>query len=131
MCIYPEGTIGDIDTSPGDDDGVFDGLRGNVDTEEGSVSVICHLDVDGETLRILKEQTPPQHLRSQCASLSTEEPVENTSADHLRTCLRTRVQKNPQPEDLVFADVSNVSSDVSGDDSELWSLMKEEDFYLR
>lgn len=96
MCVYPEGTAGDIDISPGDDDGVFDGLGGNVDTEEGSVSVICHLDVDGETLRILKQQTHPQHQRSQCASLSTEEQVENTSADYLRRCLRTGVQKNPQ-----------------------------------
>lgn len=59
VCIYPEGTVGDIDISPGDDDGVFDGLRGDVDTEEGSVSVVCNLDVDGETLGILKTATPP------------------------------------------------------------------------
>lgn len=91
MCLYPEGTVGDIDISPGDDDGVFDGLSGDVDAEEGSVSVIRLLDVDGGTLRILKQQSHPQQLQSQCATLSTEEQVENMSADHLK-----RVQKNPQ-----------------------------------
>lgn len=50
---YPEGTVGDVDLSPGDNDGVFDGLGGNVDTEEGAVSVLCDLDVDGEALCIL------------------------------------------------------------------------------
>lgn len=56
MCFHPEGTVGSVDISPGDDDGVFDGLGGKVDTEEGSISVIRHLDVEGQTLGVLKQQ---------------------------------------------------------------------------
>lgn len=72
---YPEGTVGDADIGPGDDDGVFDGLSGNVDAEEGPVSVVGHLDVDGETLGVLKQQTaqtqtPPAH------NLSAEERLQ-------------------------------------------------------
>lgn len=51
--LYPEGAAGDVDFAPGDDDGVFDGFGGNVDTEVGAVSVICDLDVDGETFGVL------------------------------------------------------------------------------
>lgn len=54
--FYPEGAVGDVDLAPGDDDGVFDGFGGNVNTEEGAVSVIGDLDVDGETFCVLKHQ---------------------------------------------------------------------------
>lgn len=57
MFFYPEGAVGNIDFTPGDDDGVFDGFGGNVNTEVRAVSVICDLYVDGETLCILKAQT--------------------------------------------------------------------------
>lgn len=50
----PEGAVRDVDFPPGDDDGVFDGFSGNVNTEEGAVSIICHLDVNGETFCVLK-----------------------------------------------------------------------------
>ena len=53
---YPEGAVGHIDVPPGDDDGVFDGFSGNVNTEEGAVSIISDLDVDGETLSVLKHK---------------------------------------------------------------------------
>lgn len=114
MCVYPEGTVGDVDISPGDDDGVFDGLLGDVDTEEGSVSVVCNLDVDGEALGILKTATPP-HQQSQCASLGE---------DTCRSSQDTFEDKRPEeptetPEQLVSADVSNVSLDVSGGDPEV------------
>lgn len=49
LSFYPEGAVGNIDVTPGDDDGVFYGLGGNVDTEEGSVAIVCDLDVDGVT----------------------------------------------------------------------------------
>ena len=51
---YPEGAAGHVDLSPGDDQGVFDGLAGDVHTQEGAVAVVGDLDVDGEALRILR-----------------------------------------------------------------------------
>lgn len=113
MCFYPEGTVGNVDISPGDDDGVFDGLGGNVDTEEGSISVIRHLDVEGEPLGVLKQQRHANicgHRVSSCAL-----------KNRLRTRVRTHEQKKPQTtaEDRVSADVSNVSLDVPGQDSQL------------
>lgn len=33
---------------------MFDGLGGNIDAEICAVTVICDLDVDGETFRVLK-----------------------------------------------------------------------------
>lgn len=49
LSFYPEGAVGNTDVTPGDDDGVFYWLSRNVDTEEGSVAVVCDLDVDGVT----------------------------------------------------------------------------------
>ncbi len=57
LLVYPEGAVGNADIAPGDDDGVFDGFGGNVNTEEGAVAVICDLNVNGETLCVLKTQT--------------------------------------------------------------------------
>ncbi len=48
VSSHPEWTVGNIDLSPGDDDSVFDGLGGYVDTEICAVAIICDLDVDGE-----------------------------------------------------------------------------------
>lgn len=48
---------------------MFDGFRGNVNTEVGAVSVVCDLDVDGETLRVLKQ---PQTESLGCSR--TDEP---------------------------------------------------------
>jgi len=59
---YPEGAVGDVDFSPGDDDGVFDGFCGDVNTEVGAVSVICDLYVDGETVGVLRAQTQNSHI---------------------------------------------------------------------
>ncbi|MEQ2159625.1 hypothetical protein GOODEAATRI_024948 [Goodea atripinnis] len=53
LILYPEGTVGNIDFTPGDDDCVLDGFGGNVDTEVGAVSIICNLDVNRETVCIL------------------------------------------------------------------------------
>lgn len=52
--VYPEGAVGDVDFPPGDDNGVFNGLGGNVNTEVGAVSIVRDLDIDWETLRILE-----------------------------------------------------------------------------
>lgn len=50
---YPKGAVGDIDVSPGDDDGVFDGLEGGVHTQECVVSFVSDLDMDGAAFRVL------------------------------------------------------------------------------
>lgn len=87
MCFYPEGTVGNVDISPGDDDGVFDGLAGNVDTAEGPISVIRHLDVEGETLGVLKQQRHANICSHRvwscppCVVLSTGEQAENMRED--------------------------------------------------
>lgn len=51
---YPEGAAGGVDAAPGDDDGVLDGLGGHVHTVVGAVTVVLHLDVDGEALSVLR-----------------------------------------------------------------------------
>lgn len=115
MCVHPKGTAGDSDTSPGDDNGVFDGLGGNVDTEEGSVSVVSHLDVDGESLCILKEPIPhtwvtmcqsvhggtgPEHV---CRS-SENIAWRSSNIQYTYSNIQTVTQKNPQkhPRSPVF-----------------------------
>lgn len=50
---YPEGALGHVDTSPGDDDGVFNGLGGHIGAAEGAVAIGDHLDVDGAAVSIL------------------------------------------------------------------------------
>lgn len=50
---HPEGAVGHVDVSPGDDDGVFDGLGGDVHTQEGAVTLVSDLNVDGDALCIL------------------------------------------------------------------------------
>lgn len=55
MFSYPEGAVGDVDFTPGDDEGVFDGFCRDVNTEVAAVSIICDLDVDGETICILNK----------------------------------------------------------------------------
>lgn len=50
---YPEGAIGHIDLSPGDDDGVFDGLDWSVHTQVSAIAFVCNLNVDGAPFRIL------------------------------------------------------------------------------
>lgn len=50
LVLYPEWAVGDVDFTPGDDNGVFDGFCGNVNTEVGAISIICDLDVNGETI---------------------------------------------------------------------------------
>lgn len=37
---YPEWTVGNIDLAPGDDDGVFDGFRRDVDAKECAVTIV-------------------------------------------------------------------------------------------
>lgn len=56
LVLYPEWAVGDVDFTPGDDNGVFDGFCGNVNTEVGAVSIICDLDVNGETIWILQHK---------------------------------------------------------------------------
>lgn len=70
VVFYPEGAVGNVDVSPGDDDGVFDGFSGNVDTEVGAVSVICDLYVDGETFCILESQTQISRISNRSIAVS-------------------------------------------------------------
>lgn len=50
---YPEGALGDVDASPGDDDGVFNRLGGHVGAAEGTIAVGDDLDVNGAALCVL------------------------------------------------------------------------------
>lgn len=57
VLSYPEGAVGDIDFAPGDNDCVFDGFCGNVNTEVGAISVISDLHVNREAVGVLRTQT--------------------------------------------------------------------------
>lgn len=50
---YPEGAVGHIDLSPGDNDGVFDGLDRGVHAQVGAVAFVCNFNVDGAAFGIL------------------------------------------------------------------------------
>lgn len=90
VLFYPEGAVGNIDVAPGDDDGVFDGFGGNVNAEEGAVSIICGLDVEGETLCILKAQTHSSEgkmlLRHNFTVQMVSCPVKSTYPHVLNAC---------------------------------------------
>ena len=50
---HPEGALGHVDASPGDDDGVLNGLGGDVGAAEGAVAIGDDLDVDGAAVGVL------------------------------------------------------------------------------
>lgn len=50
---YPEGAVGHVHLSPGDDDGVFNGLDGSVHTQICAISLVSDLDVNGAAFNIL------------------------------------------------------------------------------
>lgn len=50
---YPEGAVGHIDLSPGDDDGVFDRLDWSVHTQISAIPFVCDFNVDGAAFSIL------------------------------------------------------------------------------
>lgn len=50
---HPEGTLGHVDASPGNDDGMLDGFGGHVGAAEGAVAIGDHFDVDGAAICIL------------------------------------------------------------------------------
>lgn len=105
MCaIYPEGAAGNIDITPGDDDSVFDGFAGNINTAEGAVSVIFDLDVNGETLSILEAQR--NHPQSQIIPASPA-IISNPSLWKKSSHLTIKVQ-------LSSAGSAGVNGEVSG-----------------
>lgn len=53
-ATHPEGALGDVDSSPADDDGVLDGLGGNIDAREGAVTLLLDLNINGAALCILE-----------------------------------------------------------------------------
>lgn len=57
---YPERTVGDIDLTPGDDNGVFDGFCRDVDAKESAVTIVCNLDVNRVTFRVLEKKESAQ-----------------------------------------------------------------------
>lgn len=52
---YPEGAVGHVDLSPGDDDGVFNGLNRSVNTEKCAISFVSDRDVDSAAFSVLRE----------------------------------------------------------------------------
>lgn len=52
---YPEGAVGHVDLSPGDDDGVFNGLNRSVHTEKCAISFVSDRDVDSAAFSVLRE----------------------------------------------------------------------------
>ena len=50
---YPEGAVGHVDLSPGDDDGVFDGLGWSVHTQVSAIAFVVDFNVDGAAFSIL------------------------------------------------------------------------------
>lgn len=50
---YPEGALGHVDASPGDDDGVLHGLGGHIGAAEGAITIGDDLDVNGAAVRVL------------------------------------------------------------------------------
>lgn len=83
---HPEGALRHIDASPGDDDGVLNGLGGHVGAAEGAVAVGDDLDVDGAAVSVLWASTkarfrvlpPPLPTRALCwlwALLLTQPPA--------------------------------------------------------
>lgn len=50
---YPEWALGYVDTSPGDNDGVLNGLGRHVGAAEGAVAVGDDLDVNGAAIGVL------------------------------------------------------------------------------
>lgn len=50
---HPEGAVGHIDLSPGDDDGMFNGLDRGVHTVKRAVAFVSDLDVDSAAFSIL------------------------------------------------------------------------------
>lgn len=61
---YPEGAVGHIDLSPGDDDGVFDGFDRGVHTQVSAIAFVCNFNVDGATFSILSR---PKSMSTQNA----------------------------------------------------------------
>lgn len=53
---HPEGAVGHIDLSPGDDDGMFNGLDRGVHTVKRAVAFVSDLDVDSAAFSILSRQ---------------------------------------------------------------------------
>lgn len=57
ITTHPEGTLGNIDSTPANNDGMLDGLGGDVDTGEGAITVVLGLDINGDTICILPKKT--------------------------------------------------------------------------
>lgn len=56
LCVgvsYPEGAVGHVNLTPGDDDGVFNRFDRSVHTQKCAVPFVGDLNVDGATFRVL------------------------------------------------------------------------------
>ena len=71
---YPEGALGHVDASPGNDDGVLNGLGGHIGAAEGAIAIGDDLDVNGAAIgvlwalprKVLRGLRPPQSTGALC-----------------------------------------------------------------
>lgn len=52
---HPERALGHVDASPGDNDGVLNGLGGHIGAAEGAIAIRDDLDVNGAAIGVLWE----------------------------------------------------------------------------
>lgn len=79
---HPEGALGHIDASPGDDDGVFNRLGGHIGAAEGAVAIGDDHDVDRAAIGILwasgnkslRALRPPQSTGAPCSEGALRQP---------------------------------------------------------
>lgn len=64
---YPEGALGHVDASPGNDDRVLNGLGGHIGAAEGAIAIGDGLDVNGATVCVLWA-SPSKVERAQASS---------------------------------------------------------------
>lgn len=64
---YPEGALGHVDASPGNDDSVLNGLGGHIGAAEGAIAIGDDLDVNGAAICVLWA-SPSKVERSQASS---------------------------------------------------------------
>lgn len=80
---HPEGAVGHVDLSPGDDEGVFDGLGWGVHTQVGPIASVCDLNVDAAAFSILSrsKSTSTLHDRASRAKHSSQGSSPNLSVN--------------------------------------------------
>lgn len=73
MSSYPEWTVGYIDFTPGDDDGVFDGFCRDVDAKECVITIVCNLDVNRVAFRVLEKKSAQSQIKRQYGKIKKKD----------------------------------------------------------